>query len=370
MTSLAAALLATLLAATVEVPPGADLAEAVARAGPGGLVRLAPGLHRGSLGRVQGPLRVEGGGAEVTAVVAGEGEDGLVVEGGTVELAGFALQAGEPRSALKVLGGEARLEGTSLVGGSVAAFVDGGRLTAREVDLSGGYGLLLRAGEASLDGARVRGSRAGLAQLSGRLEVRRAAVTGPATEAAVTLSGGTSWLQELVIRDPGPSGLSVIGRAQVEAVELDIAGPRELQAAAGGAGGSEQVGFLGDCIQLRRGALRLLGGVLARCGGAAVEASAATVDLRGVDAVGGAAGCLVFLDRSEARLAGNRCSGRGPALVSAGGAQVSTAMNRWLADPVMWVDCGSGARVRVGAGETVKEPCRGRTDPLDKSDPP
>jgi hypothetical protein len=77
-------------------------------------------------------------------------------------------------------------------------------------------------------------------------------------------------------------------------------------------------------------------------------------------------------------LSGNRCTGRGPAVVAASGAQVSARMDRWLADPVLWVECGSGARVRVGPGEQVAEPCKnveggpGRkpAEPLDKAPHP
>jgi hypothetical protein len=194
-----------------------------------------------------------------------------------------------------------------------------------------------------------------VAQLGGRSELRRLAVTGPSTEAGVTVSGGDALLEEVVIRAPGPSGLSVQGRAQVDARSLDVSGASE---AAGG--------FLGDCIQLRRGGLQLTAASLTRCGGAAVEALGGTEDLRAVDASGGSAGCLIFLQGAAARLEGNRCVGRGPAVVSAGGAQVTAAMNRWRTDPVFWVECGSGARVRLGPGEAVKEPCRQGTVPLDK----
>lgn len=352
-------LLPALLAATVDVPAGADLAAALAGARPGDLVRLGPGLHAGSLGRARGTLRIEGAGAGVTTVRAPEGEDGLVVEaGGSVTLAGLTLHAGERRAALKVLGGDARVDGVALTGGAVGAFVEGGRLAARDVDLSGGYGLLVRGGEAALTLGRVRGSAAGVAQLAGRVELTRAAVTGPAREAGVTISGGSASLDDVVIRSPGPSGLSVLGSARVEARSLDVSGA------------SEQDGVLGDCVQVRRGTLRLEAGVLTRCGGAALETLGGDLRLRGVDATGGAAGCLVFLDRAKAELDGNRCTRRGPAVVSAGGAQVSATMNRWLADPVLWVECGSGARVHLGVGESVPEPCRKPRDSLDKSERP
>ena len=32
-------------------------------------------------------------------------------------------------------------------------------------------------------------------------------------------------------------------------------------------------------------------------------------------------------------------------------------VNRWWTDPVFWVDCGSGARVELGRGETSRAPC-------------
>jgi hypothetical protein len=350
------ALLAALLAATVDVPPGADLGAALASARPGDVVRLAPGTYPATLGRLRGPLRLLGAGAGVTVVLAPEGEDGAVVaEGGDVALEGLTLVAQGPRSALKVLGGRARLTGVALAGGAAAAFVDGGRLEGSDVDLTGGFGLLLRAGEVSLADARVRGGHAGVGQLGGRSELRRLVVTGPSTEAGLSISGGVASLEEVVVRSPGPAGLSVLGAAQVTGRGLEISGATEAEG-----------GFLGDCVQLRRGALALTGGDLTRCGGAAVEALGGSIDLRGVDATGGEAGCLVFLEKANARLDGNRCVKRGPAVVASSGSQVRASMNRWLVDPVLWVECGSGARVYLGVGESAREPCRKPGDSLDK----
>jgi hypothetical protein len=355
MTLAAAILLPSLLAATVEVPAGGDLAAAIAKAAPGDVVKLGPGVHLGSLGRVHGPLSFVGAGAGVTRVDVPQGEDGLVVLGGAVSVSGLTLRVGPRRAALKLLSGEVRAEDLAAGGGAVGAFVDGGSLTARDADLSGDYGLLLRSGSASIVGGRVRGVRAGLAQLGGRSELRRLAVSGPSTEAGVTISGGTSLLEELVIRSPGPSGLSVLGNARVEARGLDISGATEVEGA-----------FLGDCVQVRRGTLRLEASTLTRCGGAALESLGGVVEVRGVDAEGGAAGCLVFLEKSSAELQGNRCTLRGPAVVSASGSQVRASMDQWLTDPVLWVECGSGARVHLGVGETAHEPCQGG-ERLDKS---
>ena len=354
-----ALLLPALLTSTIEVAAGSDLSAAMATARPGDLVRLGPGLHAGSLGRVRGPLRITGAGAGITRVVAPEGEDGLVVESGAVAIAGLSLQAGGPRAALKILGGVVSAVGVALTGGSIAAFVQDGRLEATDVDLAGGYGVLLRSGELSLTASRVRGTRAGVAQLGGRSELRQVAVVGPSIEAGVTISGGSATLDGLVIRSPGPAGVSVARGAQVDARGLVVSGAEEVEG-----------GFPGDCVQVIRARLHLESAVLTRCGGAAVEAAGSELRLEGVDATGGAAGCLVFVDGSKAQLDGNRCSRRGPAVVSAGGSQVSATMNRWLADPVLWVECSSGARIHLGVGETVREPCRKPGDSLDKPSRP
>jgi hypothetical protein len=351
---LVAALVPALLAATVDVAPGADLGAAVRAARAGDVVRLAPGEYAASLGRLHVPLRIAGAGAGVTVVIAPEGEDGLVVEGGEVQLAGLTLVAQGPRAALKVLGGRVRARGVGLAGGAVGAFVDGGRLDGEDLDLSGRYGLLLRSGEASLDGARARGAHAALAQLGGRATLRHVTVTGPATEAGITISGGTALVDDALIRAPGPSGLSVHGAAKVEARAIVVSGATETD------------GILGDCVQVRRGTLALEASALTRCGGAALESLGGTVDVRGVDAVGGEAGCLVFLEKASARLDGNRCFRRGPAVVAASGAQVRATMNRWQVDPVLWVDCGSGARIYLGVGETSRQPCGNPGDSLDK----
>jgi hypothetical protein len=355
MIAVIAGLLPALLGATVDVAAGADLQAALAAARPGDLVRLAPGEHHGVLGRARGPVRISGAGAGVTVVIAPEGEDVLVVApGGRVTLSGLTLVAGPTRAALKALGGEVAAEDVALLGGAAGAFVDGGRLTGRALLAAGGYGLLLRAGAVTLDGAELRGQAAGVAQLGGELVLRRAAVTGPAEEAGISCSAGTAQLTDVTVRAPGPSGLSVTGTSRVEASGLVVAGA------------TEQGGFFGDCVQVRRGTLSLAGGTLSRCGGAAVEAAGGRVTLRGVDATGGTAGCLVFVEGARGELSGDRCSGGGPALVAAGGAQVTAQMSRWLTDPVLWVECGSGARVRLGPGEQVAEPCRKPAEALDK----
>jgi hypothetical protein len=122
-------------------------------------------------------------------------------------------------------------------------------------------------------------------------------------------------------------------------------------------GGPALDAILGDCLQVIRGSLTLTSSGLSRCGGAALSASGGTVRLDGVDAQGGTAGGLILLDGARADLRGNWVTGRGPAVVAASGAQVDATFNRWRTDPVFWVDCGAGARVRLGFGEHVSEPC-------------
>lgn len=342
-------------AALLEVPAGTHLADALARARPGDVVRLGPGLHAGSLGRLAG-LRVEGAGAEATRVVASEGQDGAIVTG-RVELAGLSLEAGTARSGLKVLGGEAHLEDVALAGGAVAAFVEDGRVTARRVSLAGQYGLLQKGGDVALHTVTVRASgaaRAGLAVLRGRLSLARCTVTGPFEEAAITVAGGQATLDDVVVRDPGPTGIAV-NRGEVEGRDVEVAGAREVPV-------REPRGIdaiLGDCLQLLRGTARLAWSGLVRCGGAAVSSSGGTLRLDGVDVLGGSAGGLVLLDATRADLRGNWVTGRGPGLVAASGAQVEATLNRWRTDPALWVDCGAGARVRTGPGERVASPCTG-----------
>jgi len=348
-----ATLLSLAIAATLDVPAGTPLAEALSRARPGDVVRLGPGLHAGSLGRI-GALRVVGAGAGATRVVAPEGQDGAIVIG-RVELAGLSLEAGDAHSALKVLDGEALLQDVGLSGAAVGLFVDGGRVDGRDVTIGGRLGLLLRSGEVKLRGGRVGGgggARAGVAVLRGRFELSRFAVTGPFSEGAITVSGGTALLEDLVIRDPGPTGIAVT-LGEVIGRDVEISGARELPAQ--GMRGFD--GILGDCVQLLRGKVRLASSGLSRCGGAALSASGGELRLDGVDAQGGAAGGLVLLDGVRADLRGNWVTGRGPALVAGSGAQVDATFNRWRADPVFWVECATGARVRLGFGEHAAQPC-------------
>lgn len=339
------AALAIVLAATVEVPAGGDLAAAVARARPGDTLRLAAGEHRGALGRLSG-VAVEGAGAGVTVISAPPGEDGAVATG-ALALRGLSLRAGPERCALKVLGGAARLAGVALAGGACGAFVDGGRLDAEDITLSGDYGLLVARGEVAVDRGSARGAAAAVGVTGGEVALRRVATIGPAREAALSVARGAVTLEDVVLRAPGPSGISVSAGGRVDGVAVTVAGASESQ------------GLLGACVQVIRAAVRLDGSALVGCAGAALEASGGTVALGGVDATGGAAGCLILVNGASAELAGNLCAGRGPGLVAGSGARASAVANRWWTDPVLWVDCGSGARVSLGRGERARQPCGG-----------
>ncbi len=338
----AAALLALLAGADLLVPAGAPVAEALAHAVPGDTIRLGPGEHRGALGRLSG-VTVIGAGAGVTFVLAPQGEDGAVIDGDAT-LRALSLIAGPARSALKALGGTATLDGVALQGGAVGLFVDGGRVAGRDVWLAGDYGFLQRSGATTLAGVTARGGRAGVALLGGELELTRGAVTGPSAEAAITVAGGTARLAELVVRDGGPSGLSVSG-GRVVARDLTIAGPREI----GGIGG--------DCLLVMRATVFLSASELVGCGGAAVEASRAELLFDGVDAGGGSAGGFIFTDKTRAELRATLVTGRGPGLVAMQGARVRGWQARHWTDPALWVDCGSGARVEMLDAHGDRQPC-------------
>ena len=341
MTGLAT-LLALVTAAELLVPAGASLPDALARAAPGDTIRLGPGEHRAALGRLAG-LTVAGAGAGVTVVLAPPGEDGAVADGDAT-LRDLSLVAGPARSALKALAGTVTLQGVALVGGAAGLFVDGARVLGRDVWLEGGYGLLQRTGTVTLTGVTARGGRAGLALLAGELVVTRGAVTGPSAEAAVTIAGGTARLAQLVLRDGGPSGLSVSG-GTVTASDLTISGPRE------------QGGLGGDCLLVMRATVALSASELRGCGGAAVEAARAELRLDGVDAVGGAAGGLIFTDRTRAELLATLVTGPGPGLVATQGALVRGWQARTQTDPALWIDCGSGARVELLDAHGARQPC-------------
>ncbi len=338
------AVLAVLHGATIDVAPGADLAEALSRARAGDVLRLGAGEHRGTLGRLSG-VRIVGAGAGVTVVFAPEGADGAV-SAGDVAIERLTLRAGEARCGLKVLAGSARLLDVALAGGACGAFVSGGRLEARELYLSGAYGILVERGEASLEGGSSRGGVAGAGVLAqGTLALRRFDVVGPSREGGISVAGGAARLEGVVVRAPGPSGISVSAGGRVEGFDVTIAGA------------VEEGGFLGDCVQAIGGSVRLEASTLVRCGGAALEASRAEVSLVGADLAGGSAGCIALVNGARADLAGGLCAGRGPGLVVASGSRARTRAWRWWTDPAMWVDCASGARVDVERGETARQPC-------------
>ncbi|MBK9519038.1 MAG: hypothetical protein IPO09_17160 [Anaeromyxobacter sp.] len=335
--------LSLLLGAEVVVPAGASLGEALERLGPGDVLRLGPGVHRGGLGRPGAGLVVRGAGAGLTVVEALPGEDGAVAVG-ALSLSGLTLVAGPGRSGLKVLGGAVRLEDVALSGGSAGLFVESGRVEGLGVLLEGEYGLLQSRGEVALTGLTATGGAAGLALLGGTLVVARATVTGPSREAAITVAGGAARLAELIVRDPGPTGLAVSG-GEVIGRDLTVAGPRARR------------GLGGACLQVRRGTLRLSSSELVACGGAALEASRASVVLDGVDAGGGEVGGLIFTDHSSAELSATLTTGHGPGLVVMQGSQVSAFGARFWVQPAIWADCASGARVRLLHDPQARQPC-------------
>jgi hypothetical protein len=337
--------LAHLIAAAIaEVPAGGDLAATLARAAPGDVIRLGPGIHTGTLAIPPG-VRVQGAGAAATRVVAPEGAD-TATPAGDAELAALTLVARAPRCALIVRQGNVRGEDVVLEGGACGVRIEGGTLKGARMSARGRVGVHVAAGALELEDARIRGTDAGVAVHGGRAELRRTVVDGPFREAGVTAEGGMTRLEGVVIRAPGPAGIAAEGGATVEGVGLVVAG----------AGGVD--GIPGACVQVRRATLRLEGATLVRCDGAAVEAEGGTLALSAVDASGGLAGCFV-IHGGSAELTGNVCAGHGPGLVLAAGARASLRLNRWWTDPVLWVDCGSGARAELGAGESGRATCGG-----------
>jgi hypothetical protein len=343
MSGMVAPLLGLLLGAELTLQAGAPLAPALARLAPGDTLRLGPGVHQGSLGRLSG-VQVAGAGPGVTVVVAPEGVDGVESREGTLELSGLTRVVGARRSALKVLGGQVRLERVALVGGSCGAFVDEGEATGLEVLLSGDYGLLLARGTVRLRDLTATGRVAGVASLHGDLEIARAVVTGPSREGGISVAGGRSRLSEIAIRGTGPTGLTLTG-GEVVASDLAVAGPIEVDHA------------LGDCVQVRHGTLTLRSSLLLQCGGAALEASGARIVLSGVDAAGGEAGGLILIDRTTATLDGNRLTRTGPGLVVSEGSSARGFGNRFLTDPALWVDCADGASALLDGDPDVRRPC-------------
>jgi hypothetical protein len=288
-------------------------------------------------------LTIAGSGAGVTFVLAPPGEDGAVATG-PLALSGLTLVTGPARSALKVAGGAVTLEDVALVGGASGAFVDGGSLRGRGAWLEGRYGLLLRDGEVDLAGVTARGGNAGVAQLGGRLTLTNGEVTGPSSEAAISLGGGTANLSRLVVRDGGPSGVAVSG-GELRGRDLAITGARE----SGGIGG--------DCLLVLRGRVTLGTSELSGCGGAAVEAARSEVRLVAVDASGGAAGGLIFTGGTRAELEGTLVTGHGPGLVATQGSTVTGWAARFWTDPAQWIDCASGARSVALDRPGERQPC-------------
>lgn len=348
MLVLGATFLSLALGATVQLSPGETVGQALARLRPGDLLELGPGSYPAALGRLSG-VKLRGAGPDQTRLVAPEGEDGGTVVG-EVELSNLSLRAGPERCGLKVnAGGRARLRDLFLSGGSCGLFLDGGAVQGERIDLRGGnYGVLQRDGELTLAGGTAHGGVAGAGLLQGSLALSRMAIYGPFRDAGISVTRGEAILEAVVIAQPGPSGITVSPKGRLVGRDVSIAGP------------TERDGTLGDCVLAIGGEVRLSSSELLHCGGAAVEASRARIALDGVDLQGGGAGCLALVDGSRADLQGNRCTGQGPALVLASGSSAQLRMNRWLVDPVLWVECATGARATLLYGEHEREPCQPR----------
>ncbi|HYG66053.1 MAG TPA: hypothetical protein VD838_00290, partial [Anaeromyxobacteraceae bacterium] len=183
----------------IEVPAGASIADAIARAGPGGTVRLGPGVHRAALGRLAN-VHVEGAGPDATRLEVPQGEEGATVAG-AVALTGLAVAAGPIRCAVRVVdGGALELADVALAGGGCGLEVAGGQARGVRVDLRGAVALRVRGGQAELADGAARGADAGVAVTGGTVALRRFDVTGPAREAGVTVAGGAATLEEVTIR--------------------------------------------------------------------------------------------------------------------------------------------------------------------------
>jgi hypothetical protein len=339
-----ASFLALAAAATLEVAPGESLSAALARAKPGDEVRLAAGTFAGSLGR-QKRLRVVGVDPAETIIEAPEGEDGLVAEE-SVELAHLTLVGAAGKAGLKVLAGEAKLEDVVLHGGSTGAFVGrDARLTARQTSFSGGlYGLLVDKGSASVASGQARGGRAGVAMNTGTVELSRFEIAGPSKDAALSVGSGKATLHDVVMMQPGPSGISVSFGGELVGDGVVIAGVLAEN-------------DMGDCVQALKAKVTLSDALLEKCLGAALSSSGGEIRLDGVDAVGGSAGCLVLLDGSKAALQGVRCAGHGPGLVAMSGTRALLRMNRWLAGEMLFVECAT-SEVKLLYGEEERAPCQ------------
>jgi hypothetical protein len=338
--------LAALLGATIAPQPGQPITDALTRLRPGDTLQLPPGTFHTALGRLTG-VNVRGAGAGLTEVIAPEGADGAQVVG-AAELSGLTLRAGAAHCALKVIGGgHARLRDLALSGDACALFVDGGAVEAEQIDLrSAMYGLLQHDGEVAISGATIQGDMAGVGLLRGSLTLSRAAVVGPSRDAAISVSAGQVSLDAVVISHPGPSGIAIGSKGRVVGRSVSIAGA------------TEQEGNLGDCVQSLGGDVHLAWSDLSRCGGAALELSRGRATLDGVDLQGGGAGCLALVDGARADLQGNLCTGHGPGLVLASGSKAQLRMNRWKVDPVLWVECATGARAEILYGEHERAPCQ------------
>ena len=140
---------------------------------------------------------------------------------------------------------------------------------------------------------RLRGADAGAAILGGTATLRHLAITGPSREAGLSVAGGAAFLEGVVIRSPGPAGIAVATGGRLEGTAVVVAGA------------SAEEGIPGTCVQVSAGSLSLSASTLLRAAARRSRRPREQVHLTGVDAAGGAAGCIVLVDGASAVLDGN-----------------------------------------------------------------
>ena len=271
-----------------------------------------------------------------------------------------------PAHGIRSNGAELEVEGFHAHGGRAAGIgLGGGKARLRDVRFTGHeYGLLAGGGaEVSVDGlVSIRADRAGVGIAASEAVLRDVLVLEAGAHGAINAVGSTLDLQRFLVSGARGYGLNLHGgKAQVSHGIVR--------------GISDDGGGGGDAVHVRVGEARLSHLDLSELGGVGVlAAQGATVDVREVSVR--RARWAGLLAETTAKLTAHSVSvtdSQGVALAIPGDADVTidTLYSAKNAQGPLWIECTSGASLRVGrllvakgeASPNLSQPCIGRLTP-------
>jgi hypothetical protein len=251
-------------------------------------------------------------------------------------------------------GCEGEVRGSALAQGRGAGlFASGSRLRAVD-DLLSHYEYCALARDGALleleDDATAFCENAGVASVEARLAVRHLLHIGPARHAAIEVVGGSAWVEEGALIDPGPVGIAS------RVAEVEVRGTAISGAA------SDRDGAFGDGIfALDPRMLRVDGVLVAQSSGSGIAVQGGEAELRAPEIRGSGAAGVEGQRGARILVRGAHIGGgSGPAVGAVEGAQIRVEGGSLEGlGGAAWASCAEGASVRLARTRlaTALAPC-------------